>query len=505
MLSTKNLVIQDYQHDLILVDNLSFVLNEGDKIAIIGSEGSGKSTLLRILNGEVPSYIVMSGEIIKPSVVAFLDQNIKYKYADLNVIDYFNLDISDMYLYIDNIAILCGLFKLELNEILYRKINTFSGGEAVKIGLIKSLMVEPDVLLLDEPTNDIDYETLVFLENFLKDTSIPLVFISHDQRLLENVATGIIHLQHVHKKTKAKTIFMNIGYKEYKDRYINKFNSDLMIARKQRSDYDKKMEKFRQIYQKVEYDQDEAVRDPKTAALLKKRMHVLKSQERRYLKEIEDFVEIPEKEEPLNIFFQDFGKKNPQKNILNIDIDNFELLNGEIIDKVKLSVKGNDKIAILGKNGSGKSTIVRHINELLIKDNIKVGYISQNYLEVLDLNQTPVEFILNNQKTFDESRVRQILGTLGFKKNEMLFKIKDLSEGTKLKVLLLLITSNDYDVLLLDEPTRNISPLNQDELYNLFLDFKGAIIAVTHDRAFIESVFDDIYELNSDGLTKIND
>ena len=105
---------------------------------------------------------------------------------------------------------------------------------------------------------------------------------------------------------------------------------------------------------------------------------------------------------------------------------------------------------------------------------------------------------------FKESRIRQILGSLGLKSEEALKPISDLSEGTKLKVLLLLLSANNYEVLLLDEPTRNISPLNQDQIYHLFASFNGAIIAVSHDRAFIEATFDDIYELTEYGLTIIS-
>jgi ATP-binding cassette, subfamily F, member 3 len=503
MLITKELIIKNTQQDLVLVDTLSFTLNENDKYAIIGTEGSGKSTLLSVLKGENLPYITYEGQITRPNIISYLEQDLEDNWKDYTVNEYLSDGINNsIYDYYEEIFKLCDRFEFDYFLIESRKIGSFSGGEKVKIGLIKALMVKPDLLLLDEPSNDIDFKTLIFLEEFLLETSIPILFTSHDQRLLENVSNGIIHLQHINKKTKAKTYFMRIGYKEYKEMFFKKFESDMMKARKERSDYDKKMQKFQQIYNKVEYQQNQAVRNPKLAAMLKKKIKSMKSQERRYQKDVESFTEIPEKEESMNLFFDDNVNLNPSKHLLNLDIINFKLKNDLIIKEIKLSVKGNDKLVIIGDNGIGKTTLIKHIIEELKYNNIKYGYLSQNYLDILDDSIDPVTFLLKKQKKYEEFRLRQILGVLGLKRNEMTYQIKDLSEGTKLKVLLVLLICLDIEILVLDEPTRNISPINQDELYDLFLNFKGAIIAVTHDRSFIENVFDDIYELTLDGLSK---
>lgn len=364
-------------------------------------------------------------------------------------------------------------------------------------------MIKPDLLLFDEPSNDLDFETLLFLENFLINTEIPLLFISHDQRLLENVSNGMIHLQNTSRKTKTKTYFLKTDYKTYKTNFFNNFQSSMMIARKQRSDYDKKMKRFKEIYQKVETHQNDAVRDPFLAKQLKKKIKSLKSQEKRLNKELENFVEIPEKEESMNLFFDQNQTINHSKLFVSFDNIKLNLPNGKSINNVSLSVKGNDKIIITGTNGIGKTTLIKHIINSLESNNIKYGYISQDYYDILDNNTDPVSFLINNQSKYNEANIRKILGGLEIKKQEMDYLIKDLSDGTKLKVLLLLLISKDIDILILDEPTRNISPINQDELYDLFLNYKGAIIAVSHDRTFIENVFDDIYELNIDGLIKL--
>lgn len=504
MLNVRELTIKDYQHDLILVDDLSFTLNQNDKIAIIGSEGSGKSTLLSVLKGDIASYVSISGEIRRPKVVSFLDQNMLHKWRGFTIEELLQTDLPRVVCeYNDVIIKLFDQFDMNYFDIKDRLIDTFSGGEKVKIGLVKSLIVKPDLLLLDEPSNDLDFETLQFIEYFLKEISIPVLFISHDQRLLENVCNGIIHLQHVHKKTIAKTKFLRVDYLEYKKLYIKHFESDKMIARKQRADYDKKILKFRQIYDKVSHQQN-ITKNDYIGQLLKKKIRNLRSQEKRFLKEKEQFIEIPEKEEPMFIFFEDLGKQKTYKTHIDLDIKNFKLPNNEIIAEIKLVVRTGEKFVITGRNGVGKTSLLKYIYKELKASNKKVGYIPQNYDDILENNISAINYLMKNQNKYDISKIRQILGTLGLKKAEMIKQINELSEGTKLKVILLKLVSNDYDILLLDEPTRNISPMNQDEIYDLFLNYQGALIAVSHDREFIDSVFDEIHELTNMGLKEIN-
>lgn len=285
---------------------------------------------------------------------------------------------------------------------------------------------------------------------------------------------------------------MRLGYKEYKSFIDQQFFANTMIANKQRSDHKKRIEKFRQISQAVEHQQNQAVRNPGLGALLKKKMRSLKSQEKGFNKEKERFIAIPEKEKPMNLFFEETGKINSQKQILNHNLKEFELKNGNIIKQVKLTLKATDKVVIIGDNGVGKTTLINFINKTLKEEHIKYGYISQNYMDILEPNLNVLEFLLKHQDKHQITRIRQILGALGLKRDEMLYPNKNLSEGTKLKVLLLLLVCQDVEVIVLDEPTRNISPLNQDELYALFASFRRCIIAVTHDRAFMEAVFDDV-------------
>jgi len=500
MLCINNLTVKDAVFDNIIIDDLSFVVNDGDKIAVIGSEGTGKSTLLKLIAGRDLGYVDYHGEIIVNSSVYYLEQNIEYLWKDKTVEHYLYHDSLFLNEMIAEAKILFNHMSLDYFEFLDRHIGSLSGGEKVKIGLVKALLKHPDVLLLDEPSNDLDFESITFLEEFLIGFEKCVVFISHDQRLLENVANGIVHLQHVHKQTLAKSYFYRIGYLEYKDRYFRKIKSDLQIARKERTDYKIKMEKFRKIYQKVEYQQNQAVRNPQLARLLKKKIHSLKSQEKRYEKEKQNWTELPEVEEPMNIFFDQKIRINPNKLLLDLKISNFKLLNNKVIKEISFTLTADEKVVIVGRNGVGKTTFLKEILLHLDNKSIKYGYIPQDYLEVLDKNLSVIDFLIINQDKYVEYRLRQILGQLGFKKDEMNELIGNISEGQKLKVLLLLMVSKDIELIVLDEPTRNISPINQDEIYNLFLDYSGAIVAVTHDREFIESVFDKMYELTPSGL-----
>jgi ATPase subunit of ABC transporter with duplicated ATPase domains len=500
MITIKNLNVVDSIFGNQLINDLSITINEHDKIAIIGSEGTGKSTLLKLINQHQLDYIQMTGDIFAPHHMVYIEQNISYQWDNKTVDDFIvkpiNLfDISSFRKWLYQ-------FSFDYDCIIDRKIHTFSGGEKVKLALIKGMLQDPDVLLLDEPSNDLDFDTLQFLESFLKNLSIPIVLISHDQTLLENVANGFIHLQHIHKQNQAQTYVFFGTYKDYKERFINQYHSDLKIARKQRSDHTKKLAKFRQIYNKVEHQQNQAVRNPSLARLLKKKIKSLKSQESRFEKEKEAWLDMPEKEEPMNIFFDDDTRRNQNKILLDLTINSFTLPNQKIIKNIRLTIKAKDKIVIYGQNGIGKTSFIKHIASYLDSNHIEYGYIPQNYMDLLDIKENVVSLLLEKQNKYPEYRIRQILSQLGFKRKEMDAECSQLSEGLKLKVLLFLLVSRPSDILLLDEPTRNISPINQDEIYQLFLDYQGAIIAITHDRTFIETCFDDIYHFTKDGLIK---
>lgn len=513
MLEVRKLSIKKISENRTLISQLSFVLNKNDKFAIIGLEGIGKSTLLKvILNQSKLDYIEISGEVASNQHrLGYLPQSIREDWKNDTVIDFLLKEYPESTIHPEDYQRLALLDKV-LNDLGFKKesfndekqLSSFSGGELVKLGLVKILLKDPDILLLDEPTNDLDLETILFLEDFILNEERPILFISHDEALLEHTANGIIHLVQVHKQTKAISYFEKCSYLEYKERRNLNLSSQEMIARKQRQVHKKKMDRFRQIYQKVEHLQNQAVRNPTMGRLLKKKMHSLKSTKARYEKEEKQFAPIPEREEEINLFFESGIELPNNKSVLEW-IDQSLVIGDRVLSEhINLSVKGPEKIAIIGKNGVGKSTFIRKIHHELMQNNtLKIGYMSQHYDDGLPLESKVLDFILDSQERERESKIRTMLGSLGFTTEETLYTIKQLSGGQKAKLMLLKLVLDRPNVLLLDEPTRNLSPLSIPVIYQLLNDYRGSIICVTHDRNFIESVFEKVYMLTENGMDMI--
>ncbi len=512
MLEIRNLNVQKKQEDRQLISDLSFTMNQHDKFALIGLEGNGKSTLIKIILGEQIEYIDYSGSInTRKLKLGYLPQSIKEVWTGVNVIDYLLKNSIDEDLNYDNYELLGNLDRI-LKQVQFaetsfsenKTIDEFSGGEVVKLGLAKILLRKPDILLLDEPTNDLDLETILFLENFIVSEERPILFISHDEALLENTANGIIHLTQSHKKTKAHSFFEKCSYNEYKIKRNLMINSQEMIAKKQRSTFKKKMERYRQIYQKVEHLQNQTVRNPSAARLLAKKVKSLKSTESRYLQEQEEFIDIPEREEEIWLHFDHEVSIPKNRIVLDYHLDKLIVEDKVLSSNIELLVKGPEKICILGRNGSGKTTLIKHIYESLKhRKNIKVGYMGQHYDEQLDGNTTALEYLIDPGDKELHHKIRKMMGVLHFSREEMLYKTTQLSGGQKAKLLLLKMVIDKSDVLILDEPTRNLSPLSIPVIHDMLLQFKGCIICVSHDRNFIENVFNDIYVLDQSGLNKL--
>ena len=277
-----------------------------------------------------------------------------------------------------------------------------------------------------------------------------------------------------------------------------------MIARKQRNNFKKKMERFRQIYQKVEHLQNQSVRNPTQGRLLKKKIHALKSTEARYQKEQENFKEIPEREEEINFFFDKIEPIHNNKIVLDYHADELRIGDKLLSKNIDLLVKGPVKIAIIGKNGSGKTTLLKSFLDVLNQnDTLKVGYMSQNYDEQLNPQDSVVDLLVTEPDRDQITNARKILGNLGFTTEEMEYRQNNLSGGQKAKLLLLKMVLEKDNVLILDEPTRNLSPLSIPVIHTMLNDFKGTIISVTHDRNFIDNVFEEVYVLEEDGLKKL--
>ena len=253
--------------------------------------------------------------------------------------------------------------------------------------------------------------------------------------------------------------------------------------------------------QKVEYQQNTITRaDPHGAKVLKKKMHSLKSQERK-LDETE-LTEVPDVEESISFSFEEVEIPRA-KNIINLNIDELKVSNKVLSKNIKLDVIGNVHLCIIGKNGVGKSTLIKLIyNELKDRNDIKVGYMPQTYDDILNNYKYVLDFVCPNGSKDEITKARMFLGNMKFTRDEMISNIKDLSNGTKAKLFLVKLVLDKCDVLILDEPTRNVSPLSNPVIRNVLNEYKGTIISVSHDRKYINEVVNALYILTSNGLVK---
>lgn len=498
MLEIKDLTISI--SDRYLIKNLNLILNNGDKLAIIGEEGNGKSTLLKSILG-ICEYAEISGNInLKGNRIGYLEQSISNDKLDKRVYEFLFIDDTDYYDKINNLYKYLEIISLT-DDILKQEIRTLSGGEKVKISILKLLLNEYDILFLDEPTNDLDIETLEWLEKFINNTNKPIMYVSHDETLLANTANMILHLEQIKKKTECRHTLLKIDYDTYVEQRLRKIEKQTQVARSEKREFNKQQEKLQRIMQKVEYQQNTITRaDPHGAKVLKKKMHSLKSQERK-LDETE-LTEVPDVEESISFSFEEVEIPRA-KNIINLNIDELKISNKVLSKNIKLDVIGNVHLCIIGKNGVGKSTLIKIIyNELKDRNDIKVGYMPQTYDDILNNYKYVLDFVCPNGSKDEITKARMFLGNMKFTRDEMISNIKDLSNGTKAKLFLVKLVLDKCDVLILDEPTRNVSPLSNPVIRKVLKEYKGTIISVSHDRKYINEVVNALYILTPDGLVK---
>ena len=498
MLEINNLTISI--NDRYLIKNLNLVLNSGDKLAIIGEEGNGKSTLLKSILG-ICEYAEISGNInLKGNRIGYLEQSINDDKLDKSVHEFLFIDENDYYDKINNLYKYLELISLR-DEILKQKINTLSGGEKVKISILKLLLNEYDILFLDEPTNDLDIETLEWLEEFINNTNKPIMYVSHDETLLSNTANMILHLEQIKKKTECRHTLLKIDYDSYVAQRLRKIDKQTQVAKSEKREFNKQQEKLQRIMQKVEHQQNTISRaDPHGAAVLKKKMHSLKSQEKKL--DETNLTEIPEVEESISFFFENIEMPRT-KNIIKLDLDELKVADKLLSKNIELDIIGNVHLCIIGKNGVGKSTLIKLIyDELKDRNDIKVGYMPQTYDDILNNYKNVLDFICSSGSKDEITKARMFLGNMKFTREEMTGNIKDLSNGSKAKLFLVKLVLDKCDVLILDEPTRNVSPLSNPVIRKVLKEYKGTIISISHDRKYINEVVNALYVLTPYGIEK---
>jgi ATPase subunit of ABC transporter with duplicated ATPase domains len=509
MLQIKNLTITHRKDLRIILEDFNLTLNDGDKAVIIGEEGNGKSTLMKwIYNPELAEeYTECTGErIIGNEVLSYLPQELPEEDKNKTLYEYF----SESEHFLNNtpreLSELAGRFNMS-SSVFYsdQVMASLSGGEKVKAQLMRILINKPTVLLLDEPSNDIDISTLELLEKFINEWDRIILFISHDETLIENTANVIIHLEQIIRKTKSRYTVVRDNYMHYIEGRSESFSRQEQQAINERKEKKIRDEKFARIYNKVEHELASVSRQaPGVGAQLKKTMHKLKSMEHRFEREDENMTEMPEQEEA--IFFKlggDTAKMPAGKTVIEYSLDELITPDGikVLARDIFLRVRGPEKICIVGTNGIGKTTLLRKMaEELLLRKDIRAQYMPQNYEDMLNLDVTPVEFLDNTGDKEIRTRIRTYLGSLKYTADEMEHPIRELSGGQKAKVLLLKMSLSDANVLILDEPTRNFSPLSGPVIRRMISEFPGAVISISHDRKYIDEVCDKVYVLNESGL-----
>ena len=486
--------------DRYLIKVLNLILDKGDKLAIIGEEGNGKSTLLKVILG-LCDYAEITGSInAKGNRIGYLEQSMRKEFLDKKVYDYLFIDDNEYYDKVNSLYKYLDIIKLD-DSIFEQTISTLSGGEKVKISILKLLLEECDILFLDEPTNDLDIETLEWLESFINNTNKPIIYVSHDETLLANTANMILHLEQIMKKTEPRHTLLKIDYDTYVDERIRRINKETQVAKFEKKEYNKAQEKLNKVMQKVEHQQNTISRgDPHGARMLKKKMHSIKSQEKRL--ENTELREVPDVEESINFFFEDVEIPR-NKNIVKINIPELKVDNKVLSKNIELEIIGPTHMCIIGQNGVGKSTLIKKIyDELKDRKDINVGYMPQNYDDILGKYEKVLDFLCPKADKDYIAMVRSYLGNMNFTREEMTGNIKDLSNGTKAKLFLVKLVLDKCNVLVLDEPTRNVSPLSNPVIRGVLSDFGGTIISISHDRKYINEVVDDLYVLTKEGIKK---
>ena len=486
-----------------ILEDFTFALNPGDRAVLIGEEGNGKSTLLKLIaDPAAAGYADFTGVIsLGGSRPGYLEQELPAADAEKSVCDYLSgrglLDADPK-----RTAAVARQLGVS-TELLWsdQRMGTLSGGEKVKVRMAAILLSEPDLLLLDEPTNDLDLDTLAWFEEFLLNCGLPALYVSHDETLIERTANVIIHIEQVRKKTVCRHTVARTGYREYVESRASALAHQEQVARKEQADHRRQMERWHEIYDKVDRAQKNLTRqDPHSGRLLKKKMASVKATGARLEREHAEATQIPDVEDAILLEFASSALPRG-KRVLEYRLDTLTVGERILARNVALNVTGGEHVGVVGKNGAGKTTLLRLLaEELLGRTDLRAAYMPQNYADALDAAITPIEYLAPALSKDQITAARTYLGSVRFTHEEMEGKIGELSGGQRAKLFFVKMALDRPDVLLLDEPTRNFSPLSGPVIRGVLSRFGGAILTVTHDRKYLSEVCERVYELTPEGL-----
>ena len=504
-----------------LFDKVSFMVNKGDRIGLVGKNGAGKSTLLRILSGEQSPN---EGSISTPndSTLGYLRQDLDFEEgrtvqqeAELAFkeikeleenINAINLEMSERTDYetegymqlitdvneLNERYVLLGGYTIqsEMSQVLLglgfqlddfsRQTNEFSGGWRMRLELAKILLSKPDVLLLDEPTNHLDIESIVWLESWLKNYSGAVVLVSHDRAFLDAVTNRTIDL------ILGKANDYKASYSKYVE--LRKDRQEKQIQSKKNQD--KEVKQTKMLIDKFRYKKSKAA----FAQSLIKKLDKM------------EMVEV-EQDETANIHFKfppapHSGKVTLKVNEVSKSYDELEVLKG-----IDLLLERGEKIAFVGKNGEGKTTLAKIIvgsisfeGQVEYGHQVKVGYYAQNQSELLDENKTILQVVEDAADEHSRPRVRDMLGSFLFSGDAAQKKIKVLSGGERARVALCKLLLEPVNLLIMDEPTNHLDMVSKDILKNALNNYDGTLIIVSHDRDFLQGLSEKVYEFKDQGI-----
>ncbi len=510
--------------DRVLFKDISFQINEKDRIALMGKNGAGKSTLLKILSGQrKPTRGNVT--IPKDTVVAYLPQHLmtedgrtvfeeasqafahlfamEKQIEDLNrqltertdydSPEYFKLiedvsALSEKYYSIDLThfeadveKILIGLgFK---REELHRPTSDFSGGWRMRIELAKMLLKNPDVLLLDEPTNHLDIDSIQWLEDFLISNGKAVVVISHDKTFIDNITTRTIEV------TMGRIYDYKVNYSKYLE-----------------------LRKERRAQQQKAYDEQQ-----KMIAETKEFIERFKGTYSKTL-QVQSRVKMLEKLELVEVDEEDTSalrlKFPPSPRSGNYPVIAQELSKRygehEVFNNAGFTIHRGEKVAFVGRNGEGKSTLVKCImgeitdytGTLTLGHNVQIGYFAQNQASLLDENLTVFQTVDDVTPLELKSNTKNLLGAFMFSGDDIDKKVKVLSGGERTRLAMIRLLLQPVNLLILDEPTNHLDLKTKDILKNALLDFDGTLIVVSHDRDFLNGLVQKVYEFGNRKVTE---
>ena len=523
ILSAKD-ITKTYGVDTIL-ENVSFHVNEGDRVGIVGANGAGKSTLLNILSGNLQCD---SGDFFlsQSTTIGYLKQKDNFDtestlYEEIQKIfkpvEDMEKEMTDLSIKIsemgensealmeryanlqDRFRNMGGYsYKSEINGVLnsmafgeeyyHKKISTFSGGERTRLALACLLLEKPDILFLDEPTNHLDIGTLKWLEQYLKGYKGTIIIVSHDRYFLDQMATRIFEVEH----HKLKCYEGN--YTEYAEKKKMLREAELRAYNKQQTELARQEDMIRRFKERG------TEKLAKRAASREKRLAGIERLER------------PEAEAgKMKIHFhQEFQSGNDVLYGENLAKNfGFGASKKEVFKNVNFDIKRGERICLVGANGVGKTTLLRILMEeispsegfLKIGHNVEFGYYDQGQ-QLLNNESTVMDEVHDSYRLYKDAEIRGILGRFQFRNDQVFLKVGSLSGGEKARLSLLKLMMSEANVLILDEPTNHLDIDSKEIFEEALMDYPGTVICVSHDRYFLNKIPTRILELKNDGLTE---